>query len=253
MMKKSIDLNCDLGEWKTKEGIKLDKAIMPLISSCNIACGGHIGDEYSMKKTIELAHSHGVAIGAHPAYPDKKNFGRVVLEMDSEELEESIRNQLVTFWQLVKESGASLHHIKPHGALYNRAAKDLHTAKAVLKAIKSLLPEKKIYLPAGSVSAKLAKDLGLNVVYEVFADRVYEDDLSLRSRSYPDALLRNKEDVISQLRHFIESEQVYTHSGNLKSIKAETICLHSDTPGAIELAKIINSFLINHGVTISAP
>lgn len=253
MMNKKIDLNCDLGEWITNEGPALDEAIMPFISSCNIACGGHIGDEESIKKTIALAQKFNVALGAHPSYPDKENFGRKVMDIDPFELKNSIKTQIRTFLNCLKGSGASLHHIKPHGALYNRAAKDQKVAELLLNAIKSVAPEIIIYLPGGSVSAEMAEDFGFKVIYEVFADRMYEDDLSLRSRLLPNAILDDESDVLAQLRHLIFDEEVITYSGKTRSIKAESVCLHSDTPGAINLAKTINSFLNEHGVTITAP
>ena len=252
-MSKKIDLNCDLGEWRTSDGPALDEAIMPFISSCNVACGGHIGDKESMKKTITLAQKYNVALGAHPGYPDKENFGRVVLDMDLSELEKSIKAQTQSFLNCLEASGAVLHHVKPHGALYNHAAKDRSTAETVLKAIESVAPGTRVYLPEGSVSAEMAKDYGVNVIYEVFADRRYEDDLSLRSRSLPDSVLEDESEVITQLKHLVFEGKVFTHSGKSKSIKAETVCLHSDTPGAVNLARTINSFLNQHGVSIIAP
>lgn len=252
MMKKNIDLNCDLGEWKTKDGALLDEAIMPFISSCNIACGGHIGNKESMKATIELAQKYGVAIGAHPGYPDPENFGRIVMDIDSGSLKDSIIEQIGTFKKYLDEAGAELHHIKPHGALYNQAVKDEATAKVILEAIKHDWSGIKMYLPEGSISSELALDQGLKVVYEVFADRVYEDDLKLRSRTFPDAVLDDEADVIAQLRHLILEGKVLTYSGIKKSIKAETVCLHSDTPGAFILAQTINTFLRQHGVAITA-
>ncbi|MFV1883741.1 MAG: 5-oxoprolinase subunit PxpA [Balneola sp.] len=252
-MRKEIDLNCDLGEWRTSNGPDLDEAIMPFISSCNVACGGHIGDEESMKKTIELAKRYNVAIGAHPGYPDKENFGRVVLDIDLPELEKSIKRQIQSFLVCLDSSGVGLHHVKPHGALYNHAAKNQKTAEVVLKAIDSVAPGTKVYLPVGSVSATMAKDFGLKVVYEVFADRRYEDDLSLRSRSLPDSVLHAESEVIKQLELLVSEEKVITYSGKKKPIKTETVCLHSDTPGAINLARTINSFLNQHGVSIITP
>ena len=251
MMQKKIDLNCDLGEWRTKEGAALDETIMPFISSCNIACGGHIGDEESMRTTITLAQKYGVAVGAHPGYPDPANFGRVVMDIDTELLKESIVDQLTLFKSYLDEFGAELHHIKPHGALYNQAVKDETTAKVVVSAINQVCPGITVYLPEGSLSADIAKEEGLRVIHEVFADRVYEDDLQLRSRSLQGAVLHKEAEVIAQVHQLVLDGKVLTYSGIKKSIKAETICLHSDTPGAITLAKTINSFLSLHGVTIN--
>ncbi|MBO6523706.1 MAG: 5-oxoprolinase subunit PxpA [Balneolaceae bacterium] len=250
-MQKHVDLNCDLGEWKSKDGAKLDEAIMPFISSCNVACGGHIGDEESMRATIRLAQKHGVALGAHPGYPDPENFGRVVMDITPDLLKDSIIGQINRLKKCLEEVGVELHHVKPHGALYNQAVKDKATSEIVISAIKQASPGIKVYLPEGSFSSIMAKEEGLEVIYEVFADRAYEDDLRLRSRALPDAVLHNETDVITQLRHLILEGKVLTYSGVKKPIKAETICLHSDTPGAITLAQTINTFLRKHGVAIS--
>ncbi|GAB5409600.1 MAG: 5-oxoprolinase subunit PxpA [Balneolaceae bacterium] len=249
-MNKRIDLNCDLGEWKTNDGALRDEAIMPFISSCNIACGGHIGDEESMRYTIQLARKFGVSIGAHPSYPDIENFGRVVMNISPSELKKSLEDQLNKFTRFVKEEGGMLHHIKPHGALYNHAAKDKGTAEIVISAIKEFDKHIPIYLPSNSVSKAVAVNNGLKVVDEVFADRAYEDDLSLRSRKLDSSILEDEADVISQLQSMIFKKEVLTYSGKLKSIKAETVCLHSDTNGAIHLAKLINEFLRKNGVEI---
>lgn len=249
-MKKRIDLNCDLGEWKTSDGALRDEAIMPFISSCNIACGGHIGDEESMRTTIRLAKRFGVSIGVHPSYPDTENFGRVVMDISPKELKDSIRDQLQTFSRFLKDEGESLHHIKPHGALYNQAAKDQETAEVIVSVIKQFVENIPVYLPPNSVSKKIACDAGLRVISEVFADRVYEEDLSLRDRKLDGALLEDGDDVIAQLRSMIFEHEVLTYPGKLKAINAETVCLHSDTPGAIQLAKTIHEFLTSNGVEI---
>lgn len=249
-MNNRIDLNCDLGEWKTKDGSIRDEAIMPFISSCNIACGGHIGDEKSMRTTIQLAKKNGVKIGVHPSYPDRENFGRVVMDISSSSLEKSLIEQLYTFKEYLLVEGESLHHIKPHGALYNEAAKNRNTAELIVSVIKQFDKNIPIYLPPNSVSNKIAHEAGLKVINEVFADRIYEDDLSLRSRKLDKAVIEDEADVIAQLRSLIFKKAVLTYSGKHKSINAETVCLHSDTPGAIKLAKTIHNFLTNNGVEI---
>lgn len=252
-MKKRIDLNCDLGEWKTIDSFNRDKAIMPFISSCNIACGGHIGDDESMLATIKLAKEYGVAIGAHPSYPDKENFGRKVIDIKEDELKHSLESQIFSFMVLLEKEGVKLHHIKPHGALYNHAAKNVKTANVLLSLIKSLAPNTSVYLPFNSVSAKLAKQMGLNVIYEVFADRAYEDDLSLRNRSLANSVLKDDDQIKAQLKSMVLHNSVTTYSGKQKSIKAETICIHSDTPGAVHFAKTNHDFLSEHGIEITAP
>lgn len=252
-MKNQVDLNCDLGEWKLKDGASKDAAIMPFITSCNVACGGHIGDEESMRTTIRLAKKHRVSIGVHPAYPDPKNFGRVVMNISPEKLRESLIDQITSFKSFVEEEGLALHHVKPHGALYNHAAKDRITAETIVSVIKEIDKTTLVYLPPNSVSRKVALESGLHVITEVFADRVYEDDLSLRSRSFSDAVLHSSDAVLHQLQKIIIQEKVKTHSGLECSINAETMCLHSDTPRSIQLAKTIYEYLRNHGVKIVSP
>ncbi len=250
---KTTDLNCDLGEWKNSESRKYDEQIMPFISSCNIACGGHIGDEDSVKRTLELAINNEVAVGVHPSYPDRNNFGRVVPDISYDQLSDSLHEQLCFFKKMIAVAGTELHHIKPHGALYNHMSNDPVTVDVVLKVMNEVFPGTMVYLASGSNAMKSAVSKGIPVIAEVFADRVYEEDLSLRSRDLNDAMLTEAEDVISQIRHFILSDSVLTHSGAVKSIKADSICLHSDTPGASKLAKAINKFLKEHGITITAP
>lgn len=249
---KKVDLNCDLGEWRSDNGPALDEAIMPFISSCNIACGGHAGDIYSMKKTIELALRHNVAIGAHPSYPDREGFGRRRMEIEDKELENSIRTQILDLKSLVENAGSKLHHVKPHGALYNTAAVDEQTTSVIVAAVTSIDGAPKIYGKSDSVFEKAILDEGLRFISEVFADRVYEDDLSLRSRSKVGAILFETSEVIDQIRSMVLEGTVTSFSGNTLTVKAETICLHSDTEGAAELAREIHYFLKKNDVRITA-
>ncbi len=249
---KSIDLNCDLGEWKDESGHQKDAAIMPYITSCNIACGGHIGDQQSMLATIKLAKKNGVAVGAHPSYPDRVNFGRTVLEISEHELSSALKNQLINFKKLVIDTGAQLHHIKPHGALYNEAAKNEKVANTIIKVIKELEFNVPIYCQEGSVLARLLNENGLKAVFEVFADRAYEDDLSLRSRKLEGAIIHETDKVFEHIDHMVLNAKVKTHSGMVRSITAQTMCLHSDTEGSIKLAKQIFEYLRSRGVNIAS-
>lgn len=252
-MSTKIDLNCDLGEWRQANGAEKDALIMPFITSCNVACGGHIGDEESMKSTIRLAKEHGVKIGAHPSFPDQENFGRVVMKMESEELFNALVSQIQSLIALLDEAGESLHHIKPHGALYNYAAKDVVTAKVIINSVVSFSKDIPLYAQQGSVLAREAEAAGLKVIYEVFADRAYEEDLSLRSRKLEGAVLHQTEEVLSQIEQMVGLGRVITYSGLTKSITAQTICLHSDTEGSIHLAKQIHDYLRDRDVEIAAP
>lgn len=251
-MDRKIDLNCDLGEWRDEGSPSIDEAIMPFVSSCNVACGGHIGDDESMFATVKLASKHNVAIGAHPGYPDRVNFGRVIMDIKPQELEDSLRAQILSLKTIVEKEDLELHHIKPHGALYNRAAKDRQTAEIVVSVIKSISSDIPVYLPPNSISREVAMAENLTIINEAFADRMYEDDLSLRLRSFDNAVLHKAEDVIAQLRNIVFNEKVLSSTSKYVPIKAETVCLHSDTKGAIWLARTINEFLRRNGVTIAA-
>lgn len=250
-MLSKIDLNCDLGEFYGMYDEMRDSRIMPFISSCNIACGFHSGDPVAIMKTVKLAMNNEVAIGAHPSYPDLQGFGRRIMNLSQQELEACVLYQVSALKGITESMGGSLHHVKPHGALYNHAAKDEETAVGVVKALVQVQKDMLIYAPANSVLSSVAEDAGLGVRSEVFADRRYEDDLSLRSRKLEGAVLEQKEEVLKQLTGFLDGV-VYTHDGLELPIEAETICLHSDTEGAAELAKEINDFLNKHDVTITS-
>ncbi|HET8864484.1 MAG TPA: 5-oxoprolinase subunit PxpA [Gracilimonas sp.] len=250
-MLSKIDLNCDLGEFYGMYDDVRDSKIMPYITSCNIACGFHSGDPVAISNTIKLALEHDVAIGAHPSYPDLQGFGRRIMNLTQEELVACVLYQVSALKGMVESFGSELHHVKPHGALYNFAAKDEQTAVGVVKAIVQIQEGMMIYAPAKSVLREVAEDAGLNVRSEIFADRRYEDDLSLRSRKLEGAVLKKNEEVLQQLAGFLDGI-VYTHDGLDLPIEAETICLHSDTEGAEELAKEIHDFLIKHDVRITA-
>lgn len=250
-MLSKIDLNCDLGEFYGLYDERRDSKIMPYISSCNIACGFHSGDPVTIANTIKLALENDVAIGAHPSYPDLQGFGRRVMNLSAEELEACVLYQVAALKGMAESLGGELHHVKPHGALYNHAAEDEETAIGVVKAIVRIKDDMLIYAPAKSVLEEVAKDAGLKVRSEVFADRRYENDLSLRSRKLDGAVITNKEDVLKQLAAFLDGI-VYTYEGLDLPIEAETLCLHSDTEGAAELAKEIFDFLENHDVKITS-
>lgn len=250
-MLSKIDLNCDIGEFYGMYDEVRDARIMPYISSCNIACGFHSGDPVAIMKTVKLALKNEVAIGAHPSYPDLQGFGRRVMGLSREELEACVLYQVSALKGIAESMGGSLHHVKPHGALYNHAAKDEETAVGIVKALVQVQKDMLVYAPADSVLSSIAKDAGLRIRSEVFADRIYEDDLSLRSRKLEGAVLVQKEHVLKQLAGLLDGV-VHTHDGLELPIEAETICLHSDTEGAAELAKEINEFLNEHNVTITS-
>lgn len=231
-----IDINCDLGEWYGKRNLAIEKAIMPYISSCNIACGFHSGDPLTIEKTITLALEHNVKIGAHPSYPDFQGFGRRNMTLPKDELTACVRYQVAALKGMVEALGGKLHHVKPHGALFNFAAKDRVSAEAIGEAISSIDHDLIWYGLSGSPIREVARKFGLTFWNEVFADRRYEDDLSLRSRSLDGAVLYDADMVVQQVSDFVHKNEVTTFSGSKKTIQADTICIHSDTVGAVELA-----------------
>jgi len=243
---KTIDINCDMGE-----GMGNEEAIMPYINSCNIACGGHAGDATSMKFTLELAIKHGVNIGAHPSYPDKKNFGRQVMKISSEDLTTTIEDQIRALKIITESCGGKLHHIKPHGALYNEAAKDKHTANAVLNAINNFNTEFILYAPFKSMIANMALDRGIKVMFEAFADRTYDDNLQLVNRSIEGSVLENKEDIYEQVYGIIAQQQIASITGKQLHLEANTICIHGDNPKAAEIAEFLYKKLNSNSIDIT--
>ncbi|WP_432411070.1 5-oxoprolinase subunit PxpA [Rasiella sp. SM2506] len=234
-MKQTIDINADVGE-----GAGNDAIIIPLLSSCNIACGGHVGNEVSMRKTIQLAKKYNVKIGAHPSFPDRDNFGRKLLTMTKSELTESIHKQLLAFFAVAETEEASLHHIKLHGALYNYAAKDAPTADAVVEAIIATKVRPVLYVPNNSVLHRKAQNL-LPLQFEAFIDRRYNSNGSLVSRSEPNAIIQNKAAAWQQLKQLVEDQKVTTISGTEISIVANTFCIHGDHPNAVAFLEYIHT------------
>lgn len=237
-----------MGESYGKYVSVYDAEIMPFISSCNIACGFHSGDPLTIEKTIKLALENDVKIGAHPSFPDLQGFGRREMKLGSEELKAVVRFQVSVVKGMTEALGGQLHHVKPHGALYNLAAKDEQTAQAIVEAVKSISGEVVVYAQPGLMLEKAVLEHGMKVWREVFADRHYENDLRLRSRSFKDAVIHERNEVLKQIKHMVLENRVQTISGEFKEIKADTICLHSDTKGSAELAKEIYEFLKENDV-----
>ncbi|MEP5612998.1 MAG: 5-oxoprolinase subunit PxpA [Cyclobacteriaceae bacterium] len=243
-----IDLNSDIGE---QADSFLDEQIMPYISSCNIACGGHAGDQNSVRRTIDIAIKNGVAIGAHPGFPDKENFGRVVMDIDPEELRKSLKKQMLLAKKLTEEAGQKLHHIKPHGALYNLASIDSETSTLIISVLKEIDPELPLYGLCHSEMEREAKAAGIPFVGEAFADRKYELDKTLRNRKHDDAMIHRETEVLNQVENLVLHKRAFNGDAEL-NIDARTICLHSDTKGAVHLAKAIHDHLKGKGATITA-
>jgi UPF0271 protein len=246
-----VDLNCDMGE-----GMDTDAAIFPFISSANIACGGHAGDAGTMRQTVALALQHGVAIGAHPSYPDRAGFGRTdILETSSgllrlEDLADILTDQLGQLQKIAEDMGARLHHVKPHGALYNRAAKDAAVSGIICRAIKSFDPSLLLYGLSGSEMQRQAMTFGLGFVSEVFADRTYQPDGSLTPRTMPDALIDDPGQMVQQVLMMVREGKIRAGGGIEVPITADTICLHGDGDHAVEFAAKIHMELQRNGIAV---
>lgn len=244
---KTIDLNCDLGE-----GVGNDALIMPFISSANIACGYHAGDENTMKQTVELCKKHNVAIGAHPSYLDRENFGRTDQRLPAEQVYELVVNQIRLLEEIANSSGVELTHVKPHGALYNMAARSMQLAAIISLAVKDVNKKLVLFGLSGSHLIKEGKNIGLKTANEVFADRTYQDDGSLTPRHKPGALIEDVDKAVAQVLQMVKKGTVTTITGKGKPIIAETICIHGDGSHALELAKAIHDALTNEGIEIKA-
>jgi UPF0271 protein len=244
-MQNHIDINVDVGE-----GIGNESQIMPFISSCNIACGGHAGDIETMTTVVQLAKLHRVKIGAHPSFPDKENFGRAILDMPCVALYTAIKNQIKDLVNVLDEAHLPLHHVKPHGALYNLAAVDEKTANVIIEVMKGLMLRAKLYVPYKSVIATLAIENNIPIMYEAFADRNYNDDLTLVSRNEKNAVIDNSDTMFEHVFTQITTGKIRTISNNLRLLKAETFCVHSDTPNAVNLISKLASRLDSEGIKI---
>ena len=242
-----IDLNADLGE-----GCGDDAGIMAIVTSCNIACGGHAGDAESMKAALGLAQEFGVAAGAHPSYPDRENFGRIDLEISANDLRNSLEDQVGELKQIAQAAGTSLTHLKPHGALYNYAARHTQTAEIIAGITASLLPGSALFGPPGSKLEDAAAKVGIRYLGEAFADRAYEADGSLRSRRLPNAVHEAASGCAAQAVQIVLKNVVTCHDGHRLPMQAQTICLHSDSPGALAAARMVRDILENEGVMIEA-
>lgn len=240
-----IDINCDLGE-----GLPNDADLMQHISSCNIACGGHAGTIETIDKTIGLALKNNVKIGAHPSFPDKENFGRKLLKMPLDDLQKSIKHQLQLFIERLKLQNGKLHHIKAHGALYNASAKDKNIATVIVKAVKLIDKNVFLYVPFNSEIEKIAQENNINIKYEAFIDRNYNDDCSLVSRGQENAVITCEKEAFNHLFTMISDKKVCTISQRKISIKADTFCIHGDNKNAIALLQYIKKECSKNGITI---
>ena len=226
-----INLNCDVGEGQNNEA-----QLLPYINACNIACGGHFGTYKSMNEVVKIAIQYNVKIGAHPSYPDSVNFGRKTIKISESDLINSIQKQIDDLLIVLNEHGAILNHIKPHGALYNDIAKDKNLALTFLKAIEKH-ENVKLFVPFNSEIEKEAVKSGKLIVYEAFADRNYNSDLTLVSRNEKNAVLTNVKSIKKHIKAMLLKNELITITGEKAFIKADTFCVHSDTENAIDIVK----------------
>ena len=246
-MLEKIDLNCDMGE-----GYTTDALIMPLISSANIACGYHAGGGELMRQTIRLAMQHQVAIGAHPSFDDKEGFGRREMQLSSEEIHQLVTDQINSILKAAEAEGARLSHVKPHGALYNMAAKDTMVADAISRAINEIDASLILYGLPKSASETSASQYGLQFYREVFSDRTYTDEGLLTPRSQPNAMIETAERSVEQVLKIILQKTILSTTGLEIPIKADTVCIHGDGEQAVVFAQEINKALHQNNITISA-
>jgi UPF0271 protein len=256
-----IDLNCDMGELPEAIADGTQEALLRSITSANVACGGHAGDERTMRTTIEQALRAGVAIGAHPGYPDRENFGRLELKMPAEAVADSVFEQLKALAEIAAACGARLVHVKPHGALYNQAVRNRELAEAIAKGVAKGIGtgigrwSKDVVLVglAGSPMLDVFREAGFSVAAEAFADRRYEPDGTLRSRKFENALIRDPAEAAKQALSIAQRGIVTAHDGTEVKLTAQTICIHGDTPGAPQIAASVVRTLQDASVLLSPP
>jgi UPF0271 protein len=245
--KRTIDLNADLGE-----GASCDEAILGCVSSANIACGGHAGDPASMRTAVQLARRHGVAIGAHPSFPDREHFGRNEMNLPLSQVLDTVSMQIQALREIVTQEGALLTHVKPHGALYNQAARDPALAQVIVQAVAGIDPGLRLFGLSGSALIAAAKTAGLAVAEEVFADRRYQANGALASRSLPQAMIDDVQQALAQALCMIRDGKVLALDCSTLRLQADTVCLHGDGAHALELARLLRQTLTTQGITVCA-
>ena len=245
-----IDLNCDMGESFGAWIMGRDAELMDYVSSVNIACGFHAGDASVIRKTIETAIKKNVAVGAHPSFPDLQGFGRREMKMSATEVFDIVLYQVAALKGICEASGGKLHHVKPHGALYNQAATDKNLAEAIARAVRAIDENLVFYGLANSFLISEAEQIGLKTASEVFADRTYQADGTLTPRNQPDALIENVKKSCEQVLEMVIAKTVTATGGEKISIQADTVCIHGDGARALEFAREVKRSLEETGVLI---
>jgi len=248
-----IDLNCDMGEGFGVHPGGDDLALLEYVTSANIACGFHAGDPAIMSRTVKAAAARGVAIGAHPGLPDLQGFGRRVMHVSAQEVYDLTVYQVGALRGFTAAVGVALHHVKAHGALYNMAARDVELARALCRAVRDVSPGLVFYALAGSAMVSAAEEIGLAVAREAFADRSYQDDGTLTPRGQPGAMIADLEQSITQVRRMLADGVVHSLAGRELPLRADTICIHGDQPGALDFARGLATALRRDRVALRAP
>ncbi|MEO8743135.1 MAG: 5-oxoprolinase subunit PxpA [Lysobacteraceae bacterium] len=246
-MLRRIDFNCDLGEGCD------DAAVMQFISSANISCGLHAGDTETMRRTVSLCIAHGVAIGAHPSFDDREHFGRREMACSPDEIHALVLRQIRTLIEIADEQDARLAHVKPHGALYNMAARDPLLADAIAHAVHDADPSLLLVGLSGSALPAAGEAIGLRVMHEVFAERHYEADGTLTPRSQSDAVIHSLNDALAQVRNLVRDGCVTARTGETIALRADTLCLHGDRTDAAAFAHAVRAMLDSEGVRVESP
>ncbi len=247
-----VDLNCDMGESFGAYKIGADEQLLEYVTSANIACGFHAGDPSTMRRTVRMAMAKQVAVGAHPGYPDLLGFGRRSLDATPQEVYDMTVYQIGALAAFVKAEGGRLHHVKPHGALYNTAAREPKIAEAIAEAVYRVDPELILFGLSGSALIDAARRIGLRVANEVFADRTYQADGSLTPRSEAGALINDEEAAVEQVLYMVREGKVRTLQGADVDISADTVCIHGDGANAVAFAKRLRESLQRAGIAVSA-
>jgi len=247
-----IDLNCDMGESYGVYTLGYDEQAMPYVTSINVACGFHASDPSNMLKTVKLAKKYGIAIGAHPAFPDLVGFGRRYMAASAEEIKADVMYQIGALWALCKSEGLALQHVKVHGALYNAAEKDMTVATAIAQAIKAVDENLYMVCLGNSTMVRAAQNVGVKYVEEAFADRAYTREGTLVSRKQDGAVIHDVNMVAERVLSMVKDKTVTSIDGSIVEISAQTICVHGDTPGAVAMIKAIRDILDQQGIQAKA-
>ncbi len=246
----SVDLNCDMGESFGAWQMGGDRELMNFVSSVNVACGFHAGDATVMRETVQIAIEKGLAIGAHPGFPDLQGFGRREMKMSAREIYDIVLYQTAALKGICEAHGARLHHVKPHGALYNSAAKNAETASAIAEAVKAIDKNLVFYGLSNSRLISEAEKIGLKTASEVFADRTYQSDGTLTPRNQPNSLITDTNDAVEQVLQMVKTGTVTATGGEKVFLKTQTICIHGDGASAIEFARRIREKLVENRIAI---